>query len=347
MNHDREHHEHNKHEGHITSDFLKKFWITLVLTIPIFFYSEMALELFNLRGPEFALWQYLVLLLGSIIFFYCGWVFIKGAYNELKSRLPGMMTLISIAITSAYIYSVTSVLLGTGHDLLFELSSLVAIMLLGHFIEMRAVQGTQGALKELAKLIPDKAEIIRDGQTITISLGELKVLDIMLIKPGAKVPTDGEIIDGKSDINESVITGESKPVSKIIGNEVIAGSINGDGSLKVQVTKIGEHTFLAGVMRLVADAQSSKSRLQILSDHAAFYLTIIAISAGGLTFILWLFSEAGIVFATERMVAVLVIACPHALGLAVPLVASISTTMAALATVYLFDRDLLLRWHEK
>lgn len=325
-------HEHDavhKHQGHITGDFLKKFWITLILTVPIFFYSEMAEELFGLRGPEFVGWQYVLLALGSVVYFYCGWVFIKSAYQELRIRLPGMMTLIALAITAAYLYSFFSILLGTGHDLLFELSSLIAIMLLGHFIEMRAVSGAQGALKELAKLLPDIVEVIRGGMTSIIPLSELRSEDLVLVKPGAKVPADGVIVEGRSDINESIITGESKPVSKTTGNEVIAGSINGDGSLKVRVTNIGEHTFLAGVMRLVADAQVSKSRLQVLSDRAALYLTIIAISAGGLTFVGWLLGDAGIVFATERLVAVLVIACPHALGLAVPLVASISTTMAA------------------
>ena len=329
MNHSHAHHEHNKHEGHVVYDFLKKFWITLILTFPIFFYSEMARELFGLRGPEFVGWQYVLLTLGSVVYFYCGWVFIGSAYRELRAKLPGMMTLISIAISAAYIYSVVSIIIGTGHDLIFELSSLIVIMLLGHFIEMRAVQSTQGALKELAKLLPDTAEVIREGKNILVPLGELHHGDIILIKPGAKVPADGLIVEGQSELNESIITGESKPISKTAGNEVIAGSINGDGSLKVKVTKIGEYTFLAGVMRLVAEAQASKSRLQMLSDRAAYYLTIIAISAGGLTFASWLLGEAGMAFATERLVAVLVIACPHALGLAVPLVASISTTMAA------------------
>ena len=318
-----------KHAGHHTQDFLKKFWITLVLTVPIFFYSEMAHMLLGVRGPEFPGWQYVMLLLSSFIYFYCGWVFIGSAYREIRARLPGMMTLIAIAITTAYLYSAVSILAGTGHDLLFELASLIAIMLLGHWIEMRAVAGAQGALKELAKLLPDTAEVVRDGKTTTIPLTELRMGDTVLVKPGAKVPADGIIIEGHSELNESIITGESKPVAKAAGSEVIAGSINGDGSLKIQVTKIGEHTFLAGIMRLVADAQASKSRLQMLSDRAALYLTGIALGAGALTFILWLFADAGIVFATERLVSVLVIACPHALGLAVPLVASISTTMAA------------------
>lgn len=322
-------HEHNKHAGHVTAAFLQKFFVTLVLTVPIFFYSEMAKALLSIRGPEFFGWQYVIPVLGSVVFFYCGWVFIGGAYRELKARLPGMMTLIAIAITAAYLYSLFSTLFNTGHDLWFELSSLIAIMLLGHWIEMRAVSGAQGALKELAKLLPDTAEVVRDGKTFVVQLSELRTDDVVLVKPGAKVPADGIVIEGRSELNESIITGESKPVSKNIGSEVIAGSINGDGSLKVKITKIGEHTFLAGVMRLVADAQASKSRLQILSDQAAFYLTLIALGAGGLTFVTWLFAQAGIVFATERLVSVLVIACPHALGLAVPLVAAISTTMAA------------------
>lgn len=324
-----EHGERDKHAGHKTESFLTKFWIALALTIPIFFYSEMARVVFRIQAPQFAGSQYILLALGSIIFFYCGLIFVTSAYRELRAKLPGMMTLIAIAITTAYLYSFFSILFGTGHDLLFELSSLITIMLLGHWIEMRSVQGAQGALKELAKLLPDQAEVIRDGKTQIIPLSELKVGDVVLVKPGAKIPADGKIIEGSSGLNESIITGESKPVEKAIGDLVIAGAINGDGSLKIAIEKIGEQTFLAGVMKLVADAQSSKSRLQMLSDRAAFYLTFIAIGVGGITFITWLLANAGISIATERLVAVLVITCPHALGLAVPLVASISTTMAA------------------
>lgn len=342
MNHDRSHHHtqaefHNssatvgadKHTGHHTTDFLRKFWISLILTIPVFFYSEMAWEVFGIRGPEFSGWQYLLLFLGSVIYFYCGWVFLASAYREIKARVPGMMTLIAIAITAAYAYSLFSMLRGGMHELLFELASLITIMLLGHWIEMRSVAGAQGALKELSKLLPDTAEVVRGGTTELISLSELKVGDVVLIKPGSKIPADGNVTEGLSDVNESILTGESKPVRKTVGDGVIAGSINGEGSLKVRVTTIGEHTFLAGVMRLVLDAQASKSRLQILSDQAAFYLTMIALAAGGSTFVAWLLANAGIVVATERLVAVLVITCPHALGLAVPLVAAISTTMAA------------------
>lgn len=337
MEHNHLHHEHHqhvpeqhdKHAGHHTADFLKKFWISLVLSIPIFFYSEMAKEVFNIRGHEFNGWPYALLLLGSVVYFYCGWVFLQSAYRELKDRLPGMMTLIAIAVTAAYAYSAWSILSGQMHDLMFELASLITIMLLGHWIEMKSVAGAQGALKELSKLLPDQAEVIRGNKTETIAISSLKVGDVVLVRPGAKIPADGKVVEGQSDVNESILTGESKPVHKNTDSLVIAGSVNGDGSLKVEITTTGEKTFLAGVMRLVADAQASKSRLQMLSDQAAFYLTIIAIVGGGITFVAWLLANAGIVTATERLVAVLVITCPHALGLAVPLVAAISTTMAA------------------
>ena len=321
--------EHDKHEGHVTGDFLKKFWISLVIIVPIFFYSEMAKEVFDIRGPEFFGWQCLLLALGSVSYFYCGLVFLQSAYRELQARLPGMMTLIALAVTAAYAYSAFSIFSGGMHDLMFELASLISIMLLGHYIEMRSVRGAQGALKELSKLLPDKAEVIRSGKTETTPLSELRVGDIVLVKPGSKIPADGSVIDGRSNVNESILTGESRPVHKSGGSVVIAGSINGEGSLKVEVSTIGEQTFLAGVMRLVAEAESSKSRLQMLSDRAAFYLTIIAIVGGGITFVAWLLADAGVVTAVERLVAVLVITCPHALGLAVPLAAAISTTMAA------------------
>jgi len=318
-----------KHAGHKTESFLKKFWIALVLTIPILAYSELFEKAFGAPAPDFPGRPWVILLLGSLVFFYSGWIFLASSYRELKARLPGMMTLIALAITAAYAFSVFQVLRGEPHNLFWELSTLIAIMLLGHWIEMRAVQGAQGALKELAKLLPDTAEVLRSGASSIIPLSELREGDIVLVKPGGKIPADGTVTEGDSDVNESIVTGESRPVSKTKGFAVIAGSINGDGSLKITVAKIGEHTFLAGVMRLVAEAQASKSRLQMLSDKAAFVLTVVAVAAGGLTFFVWIFAKAGIVFATERLVAVLVIACPHALGLAIPLVASISTTMAA------------------
>jgi len=319
----------NKHAGHKTELFLTNFWISLVLSLPIILYSDLPKMFFHFTAPQFSGSKYISLILGSIIFFYCGSIFLISAYRELKSRLPGMMTLIALAIATSYAWSIYATFAELGHALWWELSTLIVIMLLGHWVEMKAVQGAQGALKELAKFLPDIAEVIRGNQISKISLNELKIEDIMLVRPGGKIPADGKIVDGKSDLNESIITGESKPVEKTIGQEVIAGSINGDGSLKVEVTKIGENTFLAGVMRLVADAQASKSRLQMLSDRAAFYLTIIAIVAGIVTFFAWMLAGAPVSVAIEMLVAVLVIACPHALGLAIPLVASISTTMAA------------------
>ncbi len=321
-------HKFNKHAGHHTEAFKKKFLVSFVLTIPVLLYSDIVPMLFNWQPPLFPGWQFISPILSSIIFLYGGWVFIKSAQNEIKAKLPGMMTLISLAISVAYIYSLYIFLRGESHTLFWELATLITIMLLGHWIEMRAVSGAQGALKELSKLLPDQAEVIRDGKTVVIPLDQLKEGDMVLVRPGSTIPADGMVLEGTSEVNESVATGESKPVSKKEGDEVIAGTVNGDGSLTVKINKIGEHTFLAGVMRLVSEAQASKSRLQILSDRAAYYLTIIAIATGLATLIAWLFfAEPS--FAIERMVAVLVIACPHALGLAIPLVASISTTKAA------------------
>lgn len=320
----------DKYAGHSIQMFARKFWASLILTVPVLIFSDFWSNILNLQPISFAGSKYISLVFGSVIFFYGGWIFIVGAAKEIKVRLPGMMTLIGIAISTAYFYSLYVVLVGDGKDLFWELATLITVMLLGHYLEMRAVGGTQSALKELSRLIPDTAEIsIGGNRTKVIKISELKAGDILLIRPGARVPADGEIIEGESDIDESLVTGESKPVGKKAGEDVIAGTINGDGSLKVKVSKIGKDTFLAGVTRLVADAQASKSKLQILSDRAAFYLTIVAIFFGALTFIIWIFLRGDFSFALERLVTVLVIACPHALGLAVPLVASVSTMLAA------------------
>jgi Cu2+-exporting ATPase len=312
-----EHSEHsgfNKHEGHSTNIFKVRFLVSFILTLIILFFD---------------LNQNVLVAIASIIFFYGGWIFIASAYREMKAGLPGMMTLISLAISVSYLYSNYVVLIaGKGETLFVELATLITIMLLGHWLEMRAVTGAQGALSELSKLLPDKVEVKRGDLTEVIRISEVSVGDIVLVKPGGRIPTDGVVEDGSSDVDESVITGESKPIGKIRNSEVVAGTINGDGALKIRVTKIGEETFLAGIIRLVAEAQSSKSRLQILSDRAAYYLTIIAVTVGGITFFIWsVITDAS--FAVQRMVAVLVISCPHALGLAIPLVASISTTKAA------------------
>ncbi len=324
----KDHEGHDKHAGHSTAMFFRKFWVSLILTVPVVLYADVIEKIFKWSPPDFPGSEYLPLMLGSIVFFYGGWIFLAGAWREIQARLPGMMTLIGMAISAAYLWSLYAVFFGE-EALFWELTTLITIMLLGHWLEMRAVSGAQGALKELSKLLPDTAEIIRNGKTETVALSELRENDIVLVRPGTKIPADGRIADGDSDVNESMVTGESKPVSKKEGDAVIAGTINGDGALKVKVSNIGEKTFLAGVMRLVAEAQASKSRLQILSDRAALYLTIIAVTGGGITLIAWLAAGAEIGFAVARLVAVLVIACPHALGLAVPLVASISTTKAA------------------
>ncbi|MBI2623153.1 MAG: heavy metal translocating P-type ATPase [Candidatus Liptonbacteria bacterium] len=336
-----------KHAGHSTAMFLKKFWVSLVLTIPVVLYSDVIKVVFGWSPPEFPGAAYVPFVLGSIVFFYGGWVFLAGAWREIVGRLPGMMTLIGVAVSAAYLWSVYAVFAGA-EALFWELTTLITIMLLGHWLEMRAVKGAQGALRELSKLLPDKAIlIIRNSQipnskfqtisndqtsnfeTKEVSLEELKEGDWVLVRPGAKVPADSVVVRGESDVNEALMTGESKPVPKKEDDAVIAGATNGDGALTVKVSHIGEHTFLAGVMRLVAEAQASKSRLQVLSDRAALYLTFIAVVGGAITLAAWLMAGADLAFAVARLVAVLVIACPHALGLAVPLVASISTTKAA------------------
>ncbi|MCL5733290.1 MAG: copper-translocating P-type ATPase [Patescibacteria group bacterium] len=319
----------NKHEGHHVNIFKRKFWVSLILSIPIVLYSDLTQSLFHWTAPAFPGSAYLQFILASIIFFYGGWVFVASAWRELRARLPGMMTLIAIAITTAYIWSLYAVIANRPDTLFWELATLITIMLLGHWFEMRAVSGAQSALKELSKLLPDTAEVARGDKTEIISLADLREGDIVIVRPGGKIPADGEVIDGDSSVDESIATGESKPITKKKGSFTIAGTVNSDGILKIKITKIGDKTFLAGVMRLVAEAQASKSRLQILSDRAAFYLTIIAVGVGAITVVAWIAAGGGTAFAIERLVAVLVIACPHALGLAVPLVASISTTKAA------------------
>ncbi len=326
------HHQHqteqssDKHEGHSAQMFRDKFWWSLVLTIPTVLYSEMVQDWLNFSMPKFPGSDYVPFIFGTALFFYSGMVFIKGAVAEIKSRLPGMMTLISLAIIAAFFYSLATTFIIQGTEFFWELSTLITIMIFGHWMEMKSVSSAQGALKELAKLLPDTAEL-ENGDKVKVS--QLKIEDIVLVRPGAKVPADGEVIDGSSSVNESMITGESDLVKKVIGNQVIAGTVNGNGALKVKVTKIGENTALAGIMRLVAQAQASRSRAQILADQAAFYLTIVAIFSGATTLVAWLVAGKEVAFALERTVTVLVIACPHALGLAVPLVTAISTSLAA------------------
>jgi len=328
MSHDT-HEVHDKHAGHSPEMFKQKFWLSLLLTIPTLLFSHTVQSWFGFH-LAFTGSEYIPAVFGAVIFFYGGLVFLKGAKSELADKLPGMMTLISMAITVAFGYSLAVTLkLVVGMDFWWELATLVTIMLLGHWLEMASVMSAQGALKELAKLLPDEAELLVDGNAKKVPISSLKVGDIVLVRPGAQVPTDGEVIKGESDVNESMLTGESKPVKKTTKATVIGGTINGSGSLTVKVTKVGNDTALAGIMKLVAEAQSSKSKTQIVADKAALYLTFVALGAALITWIAWAIAGASAAFILERIVTVLVIACPHALGLAVPLVTAISTTLAA------------------
>jgi P-type Cu2+ transporter len=333
-----EHAGHDKHAGHSIAMFRRKFWVSLVLTVPTLVWGHMLQRALGYTAPHFAGTTWIPAVFGTAVFLYGGWVFIKGALGELRDHLPGMMTLIALAISVAFAFSAAVTLGYPGMPLWEELSTLVTIMLLGHWIEMRSINQAKGALKELAKLLPDMAVRVVGDRLEEVLASELREGDIVLVRPGASVPADGVVQQGESAVNESMITGESRPVEKAIGHKVIAGTVNGSGSLRVKITGTGEHTILAGIMRLVAQAQSSRSRAQALADRAAFILTLVALGAGALTLIVWLSLHATAAFAVERLVTVLVIACPHALGLAIPLVIAISTTMAAHSGLLVRDR---------
>ncbi|NIT04594.1 heavy metal translocating P-type ATPase [Candidatus Saccharibacteria bacterium] len=324
-------HDLGKHAGHTPNMFRDRFLVSLILTVPVLLYSPLVSRVLGFQAPEFPGSYLISPALSTVIFAYGGFVFLKGAWRELKSGLPGMMTLISLAITVAFLYSIATLFYPLGDPLFWELTSLITIMLLGHWIEMRSVSSASGALKELAKLLPDTAELmVGESSTKTVSIEELSMGDLVLVRPGAKIPADGVIVDGKTSVNEAMVTGESLPVAKKKGSKVIAGTVNGTGALKVKVERIGEGTALAGIMRLVAEAQASRSRIQDLADRAAYYLTLVAIGVGTLTLLVWFFLiDREFAFSLQRTVAVLVITCPHALGLAIPLVTSISTTLSA------------------
>lgn len=328
QHHEHEHHNHDEHAGHSVAMFRDKFWWSVALTIPVVVYSEMIQQWLHFTPPAFFGSQFIPFIFSTVLMVYAGSVFIKGAFYELKSKQPGMMTLIAMAISVAYIYSTVALFLPGQTGFFWELATLITIMILGHWLEMASIQKAESALDAIAQLLPDTAEKLVDGTPQKIKVSQLKVGDRVLVRPGSNVPADGQVIDGESSVNEAAITGESKPVSKQTGDEVVAGTINQDGSLTVKVTKIGEDTALAGIMRLVQEAQASKSHGQVLADKAAFALTIVALSAGLITFITWLFF-ADISFAVQRAVTVMIIACPHALGLAIPLVVAISTALSA------------------
>ncbi len=355
------HHAHEKHAGHehhghqgghgagagghdheaMVADYRKRFWVTLVLTIPILALAPMIQGFLGLEDIlAFPGDSYVLALLSSIVYFYGGWPFLKGMWRELASRDIAMMTLIGVAISAAYIYSVVVTITGVAETFFWELATLVAIMLFGHWIEMKSVMGAGKALEKLARLMPDTAHLVNeDGSVTDVPVSQLKNGDKLLIKPGEKVPADGVIVKGETSVNESMLTGESKPVAKIEGAQVIGGSINGEGSITVAVAKTGDETFLSSVIRLVEEAQASKSKTQDLANTAAKWLTYIALFGGFFTAFGWTaLTGQGFAFAMERAVTVMVIACPHALGLAVPLVVARSTAIAATNGLLIRDR---------
>jgi Cu2+-exporting ATPase len=338
-NHDQKNHSHQEHHKQMVQDFKFRFWWVLALTIPIMALSPMIQTFMGVEW-RFTGDSWILAALSTVVYFFGGWPFLSGLYDELKKKQPGMMTLIGLAISIAYLYS-TAVVLGFEGDLLYwELSTLVGIMLLGHWIEMRSVLSASSALEELAELLPGKAHRVKEnGDTEDVPVDELKQGDNVLIKPGEKIPADGNVVKGKSSVNEAMLTGESKPVDKSEGDEVIGGSVNEKGSLTIEISKTGDDSFLSQVMNLVQEAQQSKSKTQDLANRAAFWLTIVAITAGLITFGAWIFfTGQSFDFAMNRTVAVMVITCPHALGLAIPLVVSRSTSIAATNGFLIRDR---------
>lgn len=329
------------HHAMMVEDFKKRFWVSLALTVPILALSPMIQRFLGLGDPLafpgslFVLWA-----LSSLVFFYGGGPFLKGIYSELRGGRPGMMTLISVAITTAYVYS-SAVVFGLAGTIFFwELATLIDVMLVGHWIEMKSVMGASKALEELARLMPSEAHRVEpDGSVVDVPVEELRHGDRILVKPGEKVPADGAVVEGQTSVNEAMLTGESVPVSKKVGGEVIGGSINGEGSVTVEVLKTGEEGFLSQVIELVRQAQESKSKTQDLANRAALWLTIVALGGGALTLFVWkVVMGQDFAFAIERMVTVMVIACPHALGLAVPLVVAVSTALAAGNGLLIRDR---------
>lgn len=318
----------DKHAGHHTPDFLKRFWITLVLSVPVLLLSHMIQQWLGFT-IAFQGDKYVLLVLGSIIYFYGGMPFFKGFLGEVKAGAIGMMTLVALAITVAYVYSVAVVFGLPGMDFFWELATLIVIMLLGHWLEMRSQMAASKALQSLVALLPNDVTVEHNGSPVKIKLEQLKNGDTVIIRPGEKVAADGLIVEGSSYLNESMLTGESVPVRKESGGKVIAGSINGDGALKIKATGVGKDSYLNKVINLVQDAQAAKSNTQNLADKVAKWLTIVAIVVGVGTFAYWYITMGDLAFALERMVTVMVTACPHALGVAIPLVVAISTTLSA------------------
>jgi Cu2+-exporting ATPase len=328
---------HDEHAGHHTADFLKRFWICLIVTVPVLLLSHMIQQWLGLRF-SFAGDKYVLLLLSSFIYAYGGWPFLTGLVRELKWGNPGMMTLVAVAITTAYVYSVAVVFGLPGMDFFWELATLIDIMLLGHWLEMRSQMAASRALESLVELLPATVHVERHGQVTDIPLKELQNNDVILIKPGEKIPADGLILEGGSFVNESMLTGESAPVKKEKDGRVIGGAVNGDGALKVKVTGAGGDSYLTKVIGLVQSAQAAKSNTQNLANKVARWLTIVSISVGVITLVVWLTAGRELSFALERMVTVMVTSCPHALGVAIPLVVAVSTSLSAIHGLLIRNR---------
>ena len=330
--------DHGDHHSHMLADFRKRFIVSFILTFPVLLLSPTIQSFFGFELHVPAA-DFITFLLSSVVYFYGGYPFLKGIKEELAEKSPGMMTLIAVAISVAYFYSSAVVFGLPGGVFFWELVTLIDVMLLGHWLEMRSVMGASRALEELVKIMPAVAHLKKDGEIVDVGVDQLKIGDKVLVKPGEKVPVDGTVVEGTSSVNESMLTGESKPVTKKTGNEVIGGSINGEGGFVVKVEKTGKDTYLSQVVELVKTAQESKSKTQDLANRAAMYLTIIALTVGTLTFIFWIFFGKELVFALERAVTVMVITCPHALGLAIPLVVAVSTSIAAKSGLLIRDRQ--------
>src|SRR6056297_2360118 len=328
MSTEHSHHDHTQHHRMMIRDFRKRFYITLVLSVPVLALSQLVQQFVG-YSLEFNGDSIFVFVLATAIFVYGGWPFLKGLVDELKSKAPGMMTLIGLAITVAYVYSAAVTFGLEGTPFYWELATLIAIMMAGHWIEMASVVSASSALEKLAQLMPSEAHRRKDGETEDVPLSEVQKGDVLLIKPGEKIPSDGKVVKGSSYIDESMLTGESKPVGKAEGDQLIGGSINGDGSLELRVEGTGEESYLSKVIAMVREAQAAKSKTQALSDRAAFWLTIVAITVGVATLAAWLVAGRDLQFSIARMATVMVITCPHALGLAIPLVVSVSTAKSA------------------